>query len=265
MGLSPIRILRRRAGKDPHQCPATGRGLRSRGPGGQGGQGACSSLERGSQGAEGPRESSKKLRQFGQGKRLWHHIRNQLKQVALYTMHSVQETIDNRQGCFEWFGLDFMIDNDFNAWMLECNISPDLSRGTEVLEELVPDAMYDLWDMLFESQKDAAKEERSWDLVYHGKEIKKEVLNKRFWLKKNLLSELRAGRPFSMREALQAKLGPWTPSVMGASLDRGKGGRGKGRRKVQAPKFTRPSARKRQVEESESESEEDDSDSEDEE
>ncbi len=40
--------------------------------------------------------------------------------------------MDNRAGCFEWFGLDFMVDVDLHVWNLECNISPDLSRGTEV-------------------------------------------------------------------------------------------------------------------------------------
>ena len=43
-----------------------------------------------------------------------------------------QELVDNRAGCFEWFGLDFMVDSDLRVWNLECNISPDLSRGTEV-------------------------------------------------------------------------------------------------------------------------------------
>jgi hypothetical protein len=43
-----------------------------------------------------------------------------------------QELVDNRAGCFEWFGLDFMVDRDLHVWNLECNISPDLSRGTEV-------------------------------------------------------------------------------------------------------------------------------------
>ena len=67
--------------------------------------------------------------------------------------------------------------------------------------------------------------EHGWDLIYRGKEIKRDVIQKRFWLKKTLLTELRVGRPFSMRDALQAratdfpcstlnrrqvKLGSWT-------------------------------------------------------
>ena len=86
-------------------------------------------------------------------------------------MHSCQEMIDNKPGCFEWFGLDFMVDVDFDVWNLECNISPDLSKGTDVLERLVPNAFNKVWDMLL--CKPPKEEERSredcWDLVFHGR------------------------------------------------------------------------------------------------
>ena len=35
-------------------------------------------------------------------------------------MHSCQELIDNKPGC-EWFGLDMMVDDDYNVWLLENN------------------------------------------------------------------------------------------------------------------------------------------------
>jgi hypothetical protein len=36
----------------------------------------------------------------------------------------------------------------------------------------------------------------------------------RYWLKKNLLTELRAGRPFSMRDAIISKMGPLAPAFL---------------------------------------------------
>ena len=55
------------------------------------------------------------------------------QKIARARAHThTQELVDNRTGCFEWFGLDFMVDRDLHVWNLECNISPDLSRGTEV-------------------------------------------------------------------------------------------------------------------------------------
>ena len=59
-------------------------------------------------------------------------------------------------------------------------------------------------------------------------EIKKEVILKRYWLKKNLLTELRAGRPYSMRDALLAKLGVFT-NVYLSSRDKCKNDRDKAR------------------------------------
>ena len=70
----------------------------------------------------------------GQGAAIWSKIRGKMMQVSQYVMHSVQESMDNKPGCFEWFGLDFIVDECFNTWLLECNISPDLSIGTEVLD-----------------------------------------------------------------------------------------------------------------------------------
>ena len=144
-----------------------------------------------------------------------------------------QELVDNRAGCFEWFGLDFMVDRGLGVWNLECNISPDLSRGTEVpaaiprpppphpprirpirfptrvhqspstprvrrrlgngrdpgpraaqvLDRLVPAAMHGLWRMLLlgpaARDGEARDPEHGWDLVYRGKEIRRDALVKR--------------------------------------------------------------------------------------
>ena len=81
--------------------------------------------------------------------------------------------------------------------------------------------------------QDERSREDCWDLIYHGKEIKKEVLQKRYWLKKNLLTELRAGRPYSMRDALLVKLGVFT-NVYLSSQAANKNQADKARRKSRA-------------------------------
>lgn len=74
-----------------------------------------------------------------------------------------------------------------------------LAMGPQVRESLTRDA------------------EHCWDLVFRGKEIKKEQLQKRMWRKKALQSQLREGRPFGMRVALQDKLGALTNSYISSS------------------------------------------------
>ncbi|KDO30249.1 hypothetical protein SPRG_19801 [Saprolegnia parasitica CBS 223.65] len=45
---------------------------------------------------------------------------------------------------FEWLGLDFLIDETFRVWLLEVNVSPDVSHSTATTAALVPPATQDL-------------------------------------------------------------------------------------------------------------------------
>ena len=44
---------------------------------------------------------------------------------------------------FELFGYDFIIDNEYNPWLLEINNNPGLSISSPVIEKLVPRMMDD--------------------------------------------------------------------------------------------------------------------------
>ncbi len=53
----------------------------------------------------------------------------------------MQEVMDHRPNCFELFGLDFVVDQNLECWLIEANISPDFSvrQGQEWLTGLVVD------------------------------------------------------------------------------------------------------------------------------
>lgn len=40
---------------------------------------------------------------------------------------------NNREKCFEIFGFDFMIDEDYRIWLIECNSVPSLSESNPFL------------------------------------------------------------------------------------------------------------------------------------
>lgn len=42
-----------------------------------------------------------------------------------------------KKGCFELFGFDLMVDDDFNMWLIEVNSSPAMDYSTHVTERLV--------------------------------------------------------------------------------------------------------------------------------
>ena len=49
-----------------------------------------------------------------------------------------------RKNQFELFGFDFMIDEDFNVWLIEVNTNPALGETAKYLEELIPRMIDDL-------------------------------------------------------------------------------------------------------------------------
>ena len=61
--------------------------------------------------------------------------------------------------CFEIFGYDFILDNDFRPWILEINNNPGLGISSPVIEKLVPrmldDALRLTIDKVFETKYDA--------------------------------------------------------------------------------------------------------------
>lgn len=45
---------------------------------------------------------------------------------------------------FELFGYDFMVDEDFNVWLIECNTNPSLAESAKYLEQLIPRMIEDM-------------------------------------------------------------------------------------------------------------------------
>ena len=72
---------------------------------------------------------------------------NQMKQLIKISFKSVSKKIlKEKPGnilCFEIFGYDFILDNDFKLWILEINNNPGLSISSPVIEKLVPRMMDD--------------------------------------------------------------------------------------------------------------------------
>jgi D-alanine-D-alanine ligase-like ATP-grasp enzyme len=44
----------------------------------------------------------------------------------------------DRKYCFEIFGYDFIIDEDFNLWLIEVNTNPCIELSSPILEAIIP-------------------------------------------------------------------------------------------------------------------------------
>lgn len=51
-----------------------------------------------------------------------------IQNIILYTILSAEESIEPSDNCFELYGFDILIDEEFNPWLLEVNLSPACSE-----------------------------------------------------------------------------------------------------------------------------------------
>eukprot|EP01016_Furgasonia_blochmanni_P013144 TRINITY_DN16657_c0_g1_i1.p1 TRINITY_DN16657_c0_g1~~TRINITY_DN16657_c0_g1_i1.p1 ORF type:complete len:272 (+),score=56.10 TRINITY_DN16657_c0_g1_i1:63-878(+) len=70
-------------------------------------------------------------------------IQPRMKQIITWSLESVQDMLDNRKNCVELYGYDFMIDDQYNPWLIEINSSPAMDYSTAVTERLVKLVMED--------------------------------------------------------------------------------------------------------------------------
>ena len=63
-----------------------------------------------------------------------------MKKMAIDTIKASARTLDpkHKEHCFELFGLDFMIDQDFHPWLIQCNSNPCLEISCPLLSTIVP-------------------------------------------------------------------------------------------------------------------------------
>ena len=87
-------------------------------------------------------------------------LMKQLKNIIELTMKSVKNKINknNRNFQFEIFGYDFMLDEDFNVFLIEINTNPGLEESSPWIKIIVPrmldDALRLTLDQIFETKYD---------------------------------------------------------------------------------------------------------------
>lgn len=85
-----------------------------------------------------------------------------MKYLVVKTFESIKKKLnsENRKFCFELFGFDFIIDQDFTVWLIEVNTNPCLDESSALLKGLLPRMLDDAFkltiDRIFPNPKDAA-------------------------------------------------------------------------------------------------------------
>ena len=73
-------------------------------------------------------------------------------------------------GCFEYYGIDFLVDENFDVSLLEVNPSPDFKQTGERLEWLIGGLIEESIDMGIGSfdKYELENRKRNWKLIYES-------------------------------------------------------------------------------------------------
>lgn len=73
-----------------------------------------------------------------------------MKNYVKMSLESVKSKINvNRRNvnCFEIFGYDFILDREYNTWLIEANTNPCLEESSSLLKMLLPRMLNDAFKL----------------------------------------------------------------------------------------------------------------------
>ncbi|KAJ1441486.1 tubulin-tyrosine ligase/Tubulin polyglutamylase, partial [Ochromonadaceae sp. CCMP2298] len=79
-------------------------------------------------------------------------IRPRMKEIVTWSLMCASETIEHRKNSWELYGFDFMIDDAYNAWLIEINSSPACDYSTPVTERYVQKALVELLAVVLDTR-----------------------------------------------------------------------------------------------------------------
>lgn len=96
-----------------------------------------------------------------------------IKDIIIDVFLSVRKKMNanNRENCFELFGFDFLLDEDFRVWLIEVNYNPFLGTPNEYMKVLVPNMIEDMLKIVLDpvlkpKNVPDADRENDFELIY---------------------------------------------------------------------------------------------------
>lgn len=99
-------------------------------------------------GGKWPLETYRLYMELNYGLERTKDVFEQFDNIYLASLKSVQNVMVNDKHCFELYGYDIMVDDNFKAWLIEINASPSLSTTTKEDKKLKKSLMNDLLNIV---------------------------------------------------------------------------------------------------------------------
>ena len=71
----------------------------------------------------------------------------EMQKQVLISMEAVKNQIYFGKGYFEIFGYDFLVDQDYEVWLIEVNTNPSLEQSSDYLSQLIPRMINDAFKL----------------------------------------------------------------------------------------------------------------------
>ena len=113
------------------------------------------------------------------------HIMPRIKDLIIDCILSVKNQLNpnRRKDCFELFGYDFLIDEDFRVWLIEVNTNPYFGIPNDYIADLLPKMIDDMTkivvDPIFPPKFVDNERENLFELLYSETENGLVLTNKR--------------------------------------------------------------------------------------
>jgi hypothetical protein len=80
-------------------------------------------------------------------------ITPRMKDIVKWSLMCASECIEHRKNSWELYGFDFMVDDNYNAWLIEINSSPACDYSTPITERYVKKALVELLSVVLDMRK----------------------------------------------------------------------------------------------------------------
>ena len=105
-------------------------------------------------------------------KDLWDEIDEKIKKAIICSFDSGRHEIGYRENSHELYGYDFMIDEDFNVYLIEINSSPAMDYSTSITGRLVKEMLGNIIQIVIDHKDNNENYDKigKYLKIYNGKE-----------------------------------------------------------------------------------------------